>query len=61
MTDEVRDFERPARSRYRCPHREAVRMSRDHDLPEAPSRRLMLKGAALAAGALAATPGHAHA
>ncbi|WP_430383180.1 glycoside hydrolase family 43 protein [Streptomyces sp. P10-4] len=36
-------------------------MSRDHDLPEAPSRRLMLKGAALAAGALAATPGLAHA
>ncbi|GGS67807.1 glycoside hydrolase family 43 protein [Streptomyces cinerochromogenes] len=29
-------------------------MSRDHDLPQAPSRRLMLKGAA-AAGALAAT------
>ena len=31
-------------------------MSRNNDLPQVPSRRLMLKGAALAAGALAATP-----
>ncbi|GGY68406.1 glycosyl hydrolase [Streptomyces olivaceoviridis] len=36
-------------------------MSRDHDLPEAPRRRLMLKGAALAAGALTAAPGLAQA
>ncbi|MFF9086767.1 family 43 glycosylhydrolase [Streptomyces sp. NPDC014991] len=41
-------------------------MSRDHDLPGAhlpavPSRRVMLKGAALAAGALVATPGLAQA
>ena len=31
-------------------------MSRNNDLPQVPSRRLMLKGAALAAGALAVTP-----
>ncbi|MCZ4608135.1 glycoside hydrolase family 43 protein [Streptomyces sp. Lzd4kr] len=35
-------------------------MSREHDLPEIPSRRLLLKGAA-AAGALTAVPGVAHA
>lgn len=41
--------------------REAVRMSRDHDLPDTPGRRTVLKGAALAAGALAVTPGLAQA
>ncbi|MDT9698924.1 glycoside hydrolase family 43 protein [Streptomyces sp. P17] len=35
-------------------------MSRDHDLPQVPSRRLLLKGAA-AAGGLTAVPGLAHA
>ncbi|MEU7558548.1 glycoside hydrolase family 43 protein [Streptomyces eurythermus] len=36
-------------------------MSRDHDLPDIPGRRTVLKGAALAAGALAVTPGLAQA
>ncbi|MER7225253.1 family 43 glycosylhydrolase [Streptomyces rubradiris] len=36
-------------------------MSRDHDLPDTPGRRTVLKGAALAAGALAVTPGPAQA
>ncbi|WP_318200651.1 glycoside hydrolase family 43 protein [Streptomyces sp. SCL15-4] len=36
-------------------------MSRDHDLPDAFGRRTVLKGAALAAGALAVTPGLAQA
>ncbi|MGW1594045.1 glycoside hydrolase family 43 protein [Streptomyces sp. NPDC002343] len=36
-------------------------MSRDHDLPDVPGRRTVLKGAALAAGALAVTPGLAQA